>query len=86
MNNLSALKKNNSVSKQRLQIRNYLVSSVVFTIFALVCSHLVVKSSVENPYRANRLQSQLSVCHIIVLHLLSFSTLLGGNSSEKEEQ
>ena len=84
MNNLFSLQKNNSVSKERLQIRHYLVSSIVFTIFALICSHLVVKS-VDNPYRANRLQSQLSVCHIIALHVISFSTLIVGNSSEKEK-
>jgi len=83
MNNLFSLQKN-SVSKERLQIRNYLVSSVVFTVFALICSHLVVKS-VDNPYTANKLQSQLSVCHIIALHVISFSTLIVGNSSEKEE-
>ena len=84
MNNLSSFKKNNSVSKERLQIRNYLISSVVFTVFALICSHLVVKS-VSNPYLANKLQNQLSVCHIIALHVISFSTLIVGNFSDKDE-
>ena len=83
MNNLS-FKKNNSVSKERLQIRNYLVSSVVFTVFALVCSRLILKS-VDNPYLANKLQNQLSMCHIVALHVISFSTLIVGNSSEKED-
>ena len=88
MNNLSLFKKHNSVSKERLQIRNYLLSSVVFTVFALICSRSVV-NSVSNPDLANKLQARLSFCHIIALHVISFSTLIMGtssDSSDKEEQ
>ena len=84
MNNLSSLKKKNSPRRERLQIRNYLSSSVVFTIFALVCSHSVV-SSVSNPHLANKLQARLSLCHIIALHALGVSTLVIGTFSGKEE-
>ncbi len=84
MNNLSSIKKKNSPSQERLQIRNYLVSSVVFTVFALVCSRSVV-NSVADPYLAHKLQARLSLCHIIALHALGVSTLVIGTFSGKEE-
>ena len=85
MNNLFSLKKNNSVSKERLQIRNYLLSSFIFTAFALICSRSVV-NSVSNPDLAHKLQAKLSTCHIIALHVISVSTLIVGTSSDKEEE
>ncbi len=87
MNNLSSLssfKKKNSPSKERLQIRNYVISSIVFTFFALFCSHLVLKS-VSNPYTANKLPNQLSACHIVALHAISLSLLFLGSSCEEEK-
>ncbi len=85
MNNLFSFKKHNSVSKERLQIRNYLLSSFIFTAFALICSRSVV-NSVPNPDLANKLQAKLSTCHIIALHIISVSTLIVGISSDKEQE
>ena len=43
--------------------------------------------SVKNPYLANKLQNQLSMCHIIALHVISFGGLIiGGNFSDKDDE
>ena len=85
MNNLFSIKKDNSLNKDKLQIRNYLVQSIIFTIFASICISVVVKS-VDDPLVANAVQKKLCTYHIIILHALGFSTLLVGAFSEKKTE
>ena len=78
------LKKENSLRREKLQIRNFLVSSIIFTVFAIVCS-LSVTNSIANQKLANNLQNKLSWSHIIALHAVGFGILFGGNFSDTKK-
>ena len=65
-------KNNDSVEKFRLQIKHYLICSLVFTLFALACSRLVL-NNISDPNLANRLSDRLSMFHVVALHSISLS-------------
>ena len=77
------LKKENALRKERLQIRNFLISSIIFTVFAIICS-LSVTNSVSDRQLAKGLQNKLSLSHIVALHAIGMSTLIfkGENKSD----
>ena len=76
--------KNSLHNELRLQIRNFLFCSVIFTIFVLACSNSVV-SNVRDPNLVARLQDRFSAYHIIALHIMSFGTFVATTILDKED-
>ena len=81
LSKISSVKKKSPVSKERLQIRNFVLSSIVFSVFAVVCS-LSISSSINDPYKADRLQNKLGAVQIVGLHIIGLGTLILGKKDE----